>query len=133
MKLAEYVQQHARRGACRCGRCLDAPDNPEDQQPSGHTVSVEFFEVSRVGGDKDEFLALVQKEFPHWLNGNEHNYLETGADIGDQGLAMMTMALGKLLGAWYLLTPTSIIGDDDNKDLRMQLAGAGYITIKVAA
>jgi len=128
MNLAEYVGKTTRRGSCGCGRCFDAPDEPS--KPDGHTVSVEFFDVSQQGANKDTFLDLVRSEFPHWLDGKEHSYLETGADIGDQGLAMQAMALGQLLGAWELMTPSKMLGTDVDKDIAMQMAGSGYVTIR---
>jgi len=33
MTLWQYVQENAMRGACQCGRCIDAFENPEDHQP----------------------------------------------------------------------------------------------------
>jgi hypothetical protein len=32
-EIREYVMAHAERGACKCGRCFDAPPNPEQHQP----------------------------------------------------------------------------------------------------
>ncbi len=130
MNVAEYVSQHTNRGSCQCGRCFDVPDEPT--KPEGHTVSVEFFDVSQQGADRDEYLDLVREEFPHWLDGKEHSYLETGADIGDQGLAMQAMALGQLLDAWELLTPTKMLGSVINRELAMKMAGNGYISIRYA-
>jgi hypothetical protein len=39
------------------------------------------------------------------FDGKEHNYMELGAWVGDQGLAMLYMALGVRLGAFKLLSP----------------------------
>jgi len=128
MNVAEYVSQHTERGSCQCGLCFDAPDEPT--KPAGHTISVEFFDVSQQGADRDEYLDLVRQEFPHWLDGAEHSYLETGADIGDQGLAMQAMALGQLLDAWKLMTPSKMLGAAIDKKIAMTMAGNGYITIR---
>ena len=128
MTLAEYVGQKARRGACICGRCIDAPPNPKKRQPRGHTADMVFFKIAaRDSPKKDEFIDLVTTEFSHWLDGEEHSYLEIAADMGDQGIALMTMGLGSLLGAWDLFTP-KILTDD--ADLIQMLAGQGLITIK---
>lgn len=130
MKLHEYVRHHVVRGACQCGRCIDAPSNPEQKQPDGHTADLVFFKIAtRNSPSKDDFENLVKAEFPQWLDGNEHNYLEIGADIGDQGLGMMTMGLGSLLGTWTLLTPAMLPGLTE--DLIMQMAGMGAITVQV--
>jgi len=127
MNVADYVMQHAIRGACQCGRCFDAVANPKDRQPTGHTADLVFFKVAQKDGDAVEFKRLVTDGFPHWLDGKEHSYLETGADIGDQGVAMMAMGLGSILGTWKLLTPALLPLSDD---LKMQMAGAGYISIQ---
>lgn len=131
-ELYEFVADHAARGACRCGVCIDRVDDPENKQPEGHTADLIFFKVGYNihvdPPDKEEFVALVKEHFPHWLDGEEHSFIEIGADIGDQGAAMMTMGLGKLLGVWELLTPRSL---GLPEDLAMTMAQQGLVTIKV--
>ena len=130
MTLVEYVQDHTQRGACTCGRCFDSPANPEDYQPEGHTADVMFFKVAMANDpDAETFKSLVDKQFPHWLNGEEHTYIEMGGDIGDQGTALVLMGLGSLLGTWQLLTP-KIIAPFLPDELQMQMAGQGMVTIK---
>jgi len=128
-ELIDYVNQNAEKGACKCGRCFDAPEDPEAHQPDGHTTDMIFFKVSKIGGDKEEFTELIKNQFPHWLDGKEHNYLEMGADIGDQGLAMAAMGLGKLLGVWELITPETMMIDAD-APLALEMAGAGFLIIQ---
>ncbi len=129
MNLAEYVRAHCVRGACQCGVCIDAPESPGEHQPEGHTADLVFFKVATANEpDRDTFLELVKTEHPNWLNGKEHSYLEMGADIGDQGIALMTMGLGKLLFAWSLRTPNSIMPFLD-EEMKMQMAGMGMVTI----
>jgi hypothetical protein len=129
--LAKYVQEHAIRGTCRCGKCADHPG--EDSQPEGHTADVVFFQVANDGGTAEELKALVSAvkdgEFcsVDVFDGEEHGYIELGGWIGDQGLAMMLMGLGAVLGLWRLMTP-KMLGLPN--DLVMQMAGAGMITIQ---
>jgi len=133
MTLYEFVLDHAIRGVCQCGQCIDAPPNPEKLQPIGHTADLIFFKVALKKVITEEemkttFLELIKKEQPHWLDGKEHNYLEMGANIGDQGVAMMAMGMGNLLGVWDLLTPESVLpGIPDH--LKMMMAGRGLISI----
>lgn len=128
MDLHDFVARHASRGACTCGKCFDAPANPEQRQPKGHTADLVFFKVaSRDNPSAEEFRQLVAAEHPDWLDGREHSYLQTGADMGDQGIALMTMGLGSLLGTWRLLTP-ALLGIDGA--LAMQMAGMGMVTIQ---
>jgi hypothetical protein len=130
MNLGEYVSNHALRGACTCGKCIDAPPNPKAHQPEGHTADVMFFKVAMINDPEMEtFQSLVNEQFPHWLDGEEHSYLEMGADIGDQGIALTTMALGYLLGTWKLSTPRSMMPFLP-PDLQMKMAGMGMVTIK---
>lgn len=131
MDLSDYVSSFSVRGACTCGRCADAPKNPEDKQPNGHTVDIMFFSVANNSAEKEKFLELVQEEHPNWLDGVEHNYLKIGGDMGDQGIALQTMALGKLLGVWELLTPASIL-PMLTRELQMELAGRGMIAINIS-
>lgn len=130
MALVDYVIKHVERGSCQCGKCFDTVENPESKQPEGHTADLTFFKVRKANDpDAEEFRKLVEKEFPHWLDGKEHPYLETGGDIGDQGLALMAMGLGELLGVWELMTPNSMVPFLD-EEMRMKIAEAGYIVIK---
>ncbi|MEN6549997.1 MAG: hypothetical protein ABFE07_28470 [Armatimonadia bacterium] len=131
MSLAEYIVAHVERGACRCGLCVDAPANPEQHQPTGHTLDLVFFQVRLVGeATKEELLGLVKAEFPRWLDGQEHGYMELGSDLGDQGLGLMAIALGGLLGAWKVRTPYNMLPGVP-KDLAMELAGRGLLTLIV--
>ena len=126
MMLWEYIRDNAIRGDCVCGMCIDASHNPE--QPNGHTVDMVFFKVAKKeGANSDVFKKLVEDEFPHWLNGEEHNYINMGAEVGDQGMAIMAIALGHLLGVWKALTP-ALMGIPD--DLAKQMAGMGMLSMK---
>ena len=128
-KLAMYVMEHAVRGACTCGKCIDAPANPKEHQPNGHTVSLTFFKVAALNARKDELLELVRKEYPALLDGQEHNYLEMGAKLGDQGIALMLIGLGHVIGAWQVLCPETIMPFLPD-DLKMQMAGSGMVALQ---
>lgn len=129
MKLIDYVNAFAIRGACTCGRCIDTPLNPEEHQPDGHTIDLTFFKVAaKEGAKKEDFLHLVEQEFPHWLDGKEHNYLQCGGDIGDQGICLMAFGLGHLLGAWKCLCPETMMPFLDS-ELKQAMAGRGMIAI----
>ncbi len=139
-KLREYVMAYAERGACKCGRRLDAPSKPEQHQPAGHTADVIFFEVSaRPGADVETFKTLLresrQGEFGDVdvLDGQEHNYLELGGWIGDQGMALLLMGFGAVLGVWNLITPKSLMGKDAPKELVNQMAGGGFVVVQARA
>lgn len=127
MSLIDYVRQHVARGDCTCGRCIDAAKNP--QQPTGHTVDLMFFKVAMLDEDKGEFLKLAQSQYPHWFDGKEHNYLELGADLGDQGIALMTMGCGALAGVFELRTPATVM-PFLSREYQLEMAGSGMITIQ---
>lgn len=129
MKAIDYVRKHAIRGACTCGRCIDAPKNPEQCQPDGHTINLTFFKIANNGGNKEEFERIFKKEFPHWFDGKEHSYLQAGADIGDQGLCLMAFGLGHLLGVWKCLCPETTMPFLPD-DLKKQMVDGGMITIQ---
>lgn len=133
--LAKYVQQHANRGTCRCGKCADHPGT--DQQPDGHTADVVFFQVSSQGAEPERLRSLVAAAHKgHYgdvdcLDGQEHSYLELGGWIGDQGLALKLMGLGSVLGLWQLLTPKMLPGL--SPELEMHMAQSGMVTIQAPA
>lgn len=131
------MSEYAERGACRCGKCADAPPNPDQQQPKGHTADMMFFEVSaKNGADPEKLRELVKGNHGgvfgsvDMFDGQEHSYLEVGGWIGDQGLALMLMGLGTVLGLWKLLTPKTLLGNTLPKELQMQMAGQGYVSIQ---
>ena len=128
--LDQYVTAHTERGMCRCGRCVDA--DPSGEQPNGHTADMVFFEVSQHDADASELRGLIEAarhgEFADLdpLDGQEHSYLEVGAWLGDQGLALTLMGLGELLGLWRVMTPKSM---GFPEDYAMQMASAGMVSI----
>lgn len=127
--LSDYVMAFAIKGACTCGRCCDAPQDAEEKQPTGHTIDLTFFKVAaKDGASAEVFRKMVEQEFPHWLDGKEHNYLECGADIGDQGIALMTFGLGHILGVWEVLAPETIMPFLPD-DLKKAMAGRGMVAI----
>ena len=104
--------------------------------PSKGEVNMEFFDVNFKGElSKDELETLVRNnvegEFGTNVNlfdGNEHSYTKLGAWIGDQGLALMLMALGYHLKLWSLMTPSIMLPELD-AETKARMAGAGMITI----
>ncbi len=139
-ELIEYIKKHVERGACTCGRCMDAPAKPETKQPVGHTADLIFFKVKAVNEpNAEEFKRLVmahalQGSFGGGLNlfdDHEHSYIEIGGWIGDQGYALMLMGLGALLGAWDLFTPRVLIPElADDDPLMRTMVGQGFIIIQ---
>ena len=82
MDIREFVAKYSKRGECTCGKCFDALPNPAKRQPRGHTANMEFFKVRLEMDGKaeselsEELKTIVAKEYPQWLDGKEHNYLE---------------------------------------------------------
>lgn len=130
-ELAKYVYDHTERGECQCGQCADKSDNPD---PVGHTIDMVFFKVAKVGSPTlEEFRKLTKDskdgEFCEAdpLDEQEHNYMELGGWLGDQGLAMLYMALGVSLGAFKLLSPAML---GLSGQMAMQMAQAGMLSIQ---
>lgn len=134
--LQDFILTHCERGACRCCRCVDGPANPDLYQPGGHTADLIFFKVSVLGQPRAEDLRDLIKAHQgecyemDLFDGKEHSFIEVGAWIGDQGLALMLMGLGALLGLWKLLTPRTIFGTLLSDDQVMTFAGRGLITVQ---
>lgn len=92
-------------------------------------LNLMFFRINKRGNPiEEDFLDLVKEQYPHWLDGKEHHYLECGGDMGDQGIALATMGLGAMLGVWKILTPDNMMPFLPKK-LQMQMAGSGMISI----
>jgi len=128
-KLARFIEENTLRGACQCRKCVDAIEHPEEEQPD-HGVNLTFFRVAATDLTRgDELRVLVQEEYPDLLDGREHNYMEIGATIGDQGLALMLIGLGHVLGIWKALTPDTIMPFLPD-DVKQQMAGNGMVALK---
>ncbi len=130
INIAGYVSNHTVRGECQCKQCCDAQG---DKQPDGHTADLIFFKVAaKDNPSKDEFERLSKDHMGEYgdvdpFDGQEYNYMQLGGWIGDQGLAMQYMGLGKLLGCFELVTPKILPIPDD---LQMELAQAGFVSIQ---
>lgn len=132
-ELVKYILDHAERGVCQCGRCSDAVPVEDGARP--HTADMIFFNVSaKPGADAEELRALVLAHKGVFgecdlFDGNDHSYIEVGGWVGDQGLGLVLMGLGSLLGLWTLLTPKIVFKGRLNDDEVKSLAGAGFVTV----
>lgn len=135
LALAEYVTRHTERGECNCGRCLDRGEAPD---PTGHVADLAFFKVAATGSptlaDFRQLTSDHKGEFNEVdpFDGREHNYLELGGWLGDQGAALRYMGLGVLLGAFRLLSPKEMLpGITDEQAI--QMAGMGLLAVQSEA
>lgn len=131
--LIDYLLAHAERGPCMCGLCIDAVTDPANKQPTGHTANVVFFGVRNNGGNADELRRLVREHHGVFMecdlfDGIEHSYIEIGAWLGDQGMALVLAGYGAVLGLWQLNTPYNILPGVDEATA-IELARRGLVTI----
>lgn len=125
MSLPGYVMAHTAVGV--------ETIRPED------TVDMVFAKVAVVGQpDPAEFRALIDAHAPVWtgrldlFDGAEHNWIEIGGWIGDQGLAIRFMAMLVALDLLYLLSPDTMIepaGAVSESD-RQDLAHSGVLAVR---
>jgi hypothetical protein len=94
-----------------------------------------FFDVAaKDNPDADEFKKLIQEHQGEFndvnpFDGAEHNYIELGGWIGDQGIAMQFMGLGVLLNLWKVMHPVNMLKLERNNPLAQQLAGVGMVSL----
>lgn len=127
-RLSDYVETHTRSTAS------DESDAP------GIDVLF-FFRVTAVGSPTADALRqlLMERqdmaggEGPDLLDGHEHGYIEIGAWVGSQGLALSLMGLGASLGLWQLLTPRNMLPALIPEATAARMAGQGYVTIVAPA
>lgn len=114
-------------------------DHTYETVSTEHTVDMIFFRVGithpgecsepfargLISGTKGEFADV------DLFDGKEHNFIEIGAWIGDQGLALQLMALGAANKWWKLLTPRTVLpaGSIDDATV-MKMAGSGMVAIQ---
>lgn len=104
------------------------------------TSHIEFFDVNYSDAvDAPTLRELVENahagEFGtnfDLFDGTEKNYMQLGAWIGDQGIAMQLMALGAHLKLWQLLSPSTMLPAETPAKVKEQMAGMGMISIVVA-
>jgi hypothetical protein len=103
--------------------------NPENAPKNA--VNLTFFAVRKIGEPiRETFQKLAQpvKKLMETSNNRELSYLQLGAEMGDQGVALQTMGLGHLLDEWQVLSPDTVMPYLP-KDLKHQMAGMGMVTI----
>ncbi len=106
-ELVNYIIEHTERGECQCGQCCDKqPDRPAP----GHSVDLVFFWVSTRNEPTAERLRwLLESQYPDVPRLSEGpSYLELGAELGDQGIAICLIGLGHLLKLWQAVTPLAL-------------------------
>lgn len=103
--------------------------------PAASCADLCFFKVVLRGAPSAPALArLIRERLPNGykvslFDGQEHNYLELGAWLDSQELALRLMGMGALLEMWKLLTPKTVLGDIATPELVDNMAGAGMLSI----
>lgn len=126
--LVDYVLAHTQRNECHCCHEHVDPLSAKDK------VDMFFFEVTATNDpDADTLKRLIAEHKGEFGDMNplegEHSYIEVGGYIGDQGIGMQFMALGKLLGLWEVATPINMLRLERDNPLAQQMAGMGYVSI----
>jgi hypothetical protein len=115
------------------GRLCEHCAEKEANEPTVKSADMIFFKVCAVKEPKaDELRELIKNhksDYPIDLfDGREHSYIEIGGFVGDQGVALLLMGLGSILGLWKLRTPRMLPGIPE--DLVQAMAGIGYVIIQ---
>jgi hypothetical protein len=112
----------------------------DDMPPAGQAppdpVDVHFMLVGFTEGiDRGMFLALLKAacdghgefaDVPRTRLLTGPSYIELGAWLGDQGLALRFLALGEKLGLWEVVTPKRLKFPEEAGDA---LAGHGFVRL----
>lgn len=100
-------------------------------------TAIEFFDVDYSDDiDAETLRALIgavdEPVFGGAINffdGTENNFMKVGGWIGDQSLALRLMAMGSHLGLWQLMTPSNMLPNGTDDELKKQMAGMGMVSI----
>jgi hypothetical protein len=129
MDLVEYLRHYTQQGECKCDECTGG-DSPNPN----HTADMVFFLMSAKNDpDPAEFIRLTKEHVPTLakvdpFDGEIHSYIELGGWFPDQGIALVYMGLGTLLGLFELQTPRIILPQLSDAQ-HHQMAKGGMITI----
>lgn len=100
----------------------------EFDDPATVLVDVHFaaVEVDKAEGEAARAeLVEVLRAWPHpGMLESGPSYIVLGAAVGDQGLALCLMGLGKALGLWDVITPGSLGVTGEAAD---RMAGQGFV------
>lgn len=123
MTLPEYLMKHT---------TIVMPDN----QTENDAIDTHFLKVYMVNSpnvsDFKDLISNYTGEFTTIdpFDGNEHSYIQLGAYLGSQDLALRFMALGQYLDLWEILTPERMFGSSLIQTTIDILAEQGLVTIK---
>jgi hypothetical protein len=88
-------------------------------------IDVHFFKVpideAAAGSLREELIQLLSSN-SRMKDGP--SYIELGGDLGDQGMALMLLALGKALNLWEIITPATLGISGPKAD---EIAGSGFV------
>ena len=89
-------------------------EHTQDAKPGKNSVDMFFFHVKLPKEKTEEMINKFKELSTNWegdfaemdpFDGEEHSYIEVGAWIGDQHIALRYIALGELLGFWKVMQP----------------------------
>lgn len=122
-ELIAYILSHTERGECHCGLCCDAK---LDAAVPPHSVNVHFFWVAaKDSPTRERLLELLRAHYPSFGRLEKGpSYIEIGAELGDQGLALLLIGLGGLVGLWQVITPEALGFDEE---MAKEAAGRGFV------
>lgn len=106
---------------------IDAmPPLPED--PERHTlIDVHFFvaDIHGVEGETKKRLGELLARYPEPERlAAGPSYIELGGVLGDQGQALLLLALGQACGFWDVITPETLGVSGDRAN---EMAGSGFV------
>lgn len=98
--------------------------------PDKVTIDVHFFHVGiapHAKQHRDDVVSAIKAEYPD-LDRLRHgpSYIEVGATLGSQELALRLFALGEALSLWRVITPKTMGLDGPDAD---DFAGRGFVMI----
>lgn len=108
------------------------------EKPETGSINMEFFHVRIINKpDVKTFVTLTNQHRGEFgasnpLDGTEQNYIKLGGWVGDQGLAMLYMAIGIHLQLFKLLSPTSMMPQLP-EETRKAMAGQGMVAVQATA
>jgi hypothetical protein len=99
-----------------------------DEAPPGlEMVNMWFIKVGVNKALAEEHRAEIVSLISEWPDISKGlSYIHFGGLIGSQDLALMLMAIGKVLGFWEIVTP-ELFGDRVTNDEKDRLAGMGFV------
>lgn len=120
--------------------CFGKVDDDKNPLEGSRMVDVWMFRIvldeTKVRAAEPEMIELLKQWPSHYGGaktpslGEEIDYIQAGAVLGDQQNALWLFAFGMVLGWWVLMTPTNMLGVPHGTEMAAKMVSFGMLAVR---